>query len=274
MPDAPEQSFISHLEALRNALLHCVAAAALLYPVGYWLTSYCIDALIRWSCPPELGALSFFSPMEVFIARLKLALILALALGYPYCAWQIWRFLLPALYEKERRALKWGIVFSSVLFLAGVAFCAGVILPMVMRFAAGFATPELKPVLGLSNFLNLAGWLMLAFGLMFQFPLFVLLLVKFGVVQASTLRRQRPYIIVLILILAAVLTPPDVISQLLLAIPTWLLFELGLLLAGRRQTAAEPEIPDKPAADAGDGDGNMADFYRREARRKSTPPET
>ena len=127
------------------------------------------------------------------------------------------------------------IFFSSVLFAGGIAFCIGLILPMLMRFSGGFATPELQPVLGLANFLNLAGWLMLAFGVMFQSPIAVLLAVRFGVISAETIRRKRPYVMTGILIAAAILTPPDIVSQVMLAVPTWLLFELGLILAGKME---------------------------------------
>ena len=169
--------------------------------------------------------------MEVFWVQLKLALILALVMAYPWNLLQVWRFLLPALYREERKAFGWWSLFASVLFFGGVAFCAGVILPMLMNFSGGFATPELQPILGLANFLNLAGWLMLAFGVMFQAPIVVLLAVRFGVISAESLRKKRAYIMTAILIVAAILTPPDIVSQVMLAVPTWLLFELGLFLA-------------------------------------------
>ncbi len=113
---------------------------------------------------------------------------------------------------------------------------------MLMNFSGGFATPELQPILGLANFLNLAGWPMLAFGVMFQAPIVVLLAVRFGVISTESLKKKRPYIMTALLILAAILTPPDVISQIMLAVPTWLLFELGLLLAKRIEKQTQEEI--------------------------------
>ena len=120
-------------------------------------------------------------------------------------------------------------------------FCGALILPMLMNFSGGFATPELQPILGLANFLNLAGWLMLAFGVMFQAPIVVLLAVRFGVISAESLRKKRAYIMTAILIVAAILTPPDIVSQVALAIPTWLLFELGLFLAKQMKQRGEEE---------------------------------
>ena len=167
--------------------------------------------------------------------RLKFALILALILAWPWNMRQLWNFLLPALYPRERKALAGWLLGSTLLFFGGAAFCIGLILPMLMKFSGGFATPELQPVLGLANFLSLAGWLILAFGVMFQTPAAVLLAVRFGLVSSGRLASLRPYLLTGILILAAILTPPDVLSQLLLALPTWLLFEIGLLAARRME---------------------------------------
>lgn len=109
---------------------------------------------------------------------------------------------------------------------------------MLMKFSGGFATPELQPMLGLANFLELAGWLMLSFGVMFQAPLLVLLAVRFGLISTEALRRKRPWVMTVILIAAAILTPPDVVSQVMLALPTWLLFEAGLFFARRLEKRA------------------------------------
>lgn len=228
----PESTLIAHLEALRKMLISCLTATALLYPAAYFLSSDLIDFLVRWSFPGSgETTLYYFAPMEVFWVQLKLGLILALILAYPWNLLQIWRFLLPALYQEEQKLLGFWIVVSTLLFFAGMAFCVGLILPMLMKFSLGFATPELQPMLGLSSFLHLAGWMMLAFGIMFQSPILVLSAVRFGFLSTAYLREKRPYVMTVILIVAAVLTPPDVVSQLALAIPTWLLFELGLFFA-------------------------------------------
>ena len=228
-----EATFVDHLTALRSTLISCVIATALLYPICFYLSPYVIDILVRWSLPESMGALHYFSPMEVFVVQLKMAFALSLALAFPWNVYQFWRFLLPALHRQERRLLGGWIVASTVLFFGGIAFCIGFIIPLLMSFSASFATPELRPILGLSQFLQLIGWLSLAFGVMFQAPVIVLFLVRFGILSADALRQKRPYVIVAIFIVSALLTPPDVLSLIVLAVPSWLLFELGLLFAKR-----------------------------------------
>ena len=238
MMNEKQSTLIDHLEALRRTLLGILLVTALLFPMAYWASPYIISALVRWSFPPEFRELHYFSPMEVFMVRLKLAFVVALGAGYPVNALLIWRFLLPALYRHEKRALRFWLVGSAVLFYGGVAFCIWSILPLLMRFAFGFSGENITPMFGVANFVSLSGWMMLAFGVMFQAPVVVMLAVKFGLVSAESLARKRPYVVVGILILAAILTPPDVISQLVLGIPTWLLFELGLFLARRIEKSA------------------------------------
>ncbi len=226
-----DEPLAAHLEALRSTLIACIVAIVLLCPFSYWASPYVIDYLIRHCIPENVGNLHYFAPMEVFWTQLNLSLILALLLSYPWNIFQVWKFLLPALYKEEAKALKIWLFSSSILFAGGVAFCIYFILPILMGFSGSFSTEGIKPIIGLQNFLSLAGWLMLAFGLMFQAPIVVLLAVRFGLTTSASLREKRPYAIVAILFFAALLTPPDVVSQVLLAVPTWLLFELGLVLA-------------------------------------------
>ncbi len=233
------QTLAGHLEALRGTLLRMLAALALAYVPCYFASELVIDWLIRWSLPETMGGMHFFSPMEVFLVRLKTAFVLALAVTYPWNLLQFWRFCRPAMYEHERRALRWWVLFASALFFGGVAFCAVGILPLVMRFAASFATEQMRPLLGVAGYIELTGWLSLAFGLMFQAPVLVVLAVRLGFLSCERMRAFRPYIIVGIFLLAALLTPPDIVSQIVLGVPTWLLFELGLWLAERTTPAEE-----------------------------------
>ena len=226
-----EQKLIDHLGALRKMLIHCIVAVTCFFPVGFLFAPHAINALVSWSFPDGLGKLNYFAPMEVLVIQLKFGALLAIVMSFPYIMRRIWEFLLPALYENEKRILQALIFASTLLFLSGVAFCVLLILPVVMKFSAGFSTPNIQPMLGIGNFLNLCAMLALAFGIMFQVPLVVIIAVKMRLVSVEMLKNARPYIVVGILILAGIFSPPDIISQLTLAVPTYLLFEVGLVVA-------------------------------------------
>ena len=231
MAENEQDKLTYHLSELRKTILSIVVCVAVLFPIGYFLAPYCIDWLVRWSFPIDNAQLNFFSPMEVFILNLKIGFVIALVLGFPYIIYKIWQFLLPALYDKEKKFVKTAVFCSTFLFILGAAICVGFVLPLVIRFSMSFATEQIRPILGISNFVVLSGWLMLAFGLMFQFPIAIYFLVRFDIISLESLKNKRPYVVVILLFLAALLTPPDVVSQILLFIPTYLLFELGLFFA-------------------------------------------
>ena len=235
----PEASLISHLEALRQTLLTCLTATALCYPAGYMMAPEAIDLLLNWCFPGNGGNLYYFSPLEVFWVHLRTGFFLAIMLACPYILFQIWRFVLPALYRHEKKPVLFWSILSVSLFLSGMAFSILAVLPLVTQFAISFSTSHIHAMIGLENFLYLAGMMMLACGIMFQMPVIVFILIRSGLVSRQTLAGKRPFIMTGILIAAAVLTPPDVLSQLLLAVPSWLLFELGLFLASETEPAIQ-----------------------------------
>lgn len=228
-----DESLIAHLEALRSMLLKSILALCIgLIPV-FLLTPYFMDALIKIMIRDNDVVLNYFSPMEVFILQIKTAVVLDILVCFPYIARQVWNFVLPGLYDNERRFIKSIVFTSSVLFIIGVLFCLFFILPMLINFGISFATDNIKAVFGISNIVTLALWLSVVFGLMFQFPLITYSLIRADIVSYETVKDKRPYIFVGILIIAALLTPPDVVSQLMLATPTYLLFEAGLYFSRR-----------------------------------------
>lgn len=269
-----ETGFAEHLDALRSALGRILLAVAVVFPFGCWYADRVLKALIRYALPESMGGLHYFTPMEAFTVELKLGLFLALAATFPWNFWQLWRFVAPGLYAHERRAVwKW-LGAGTVLFLAGAGFAILGIFPMVMKFSASFGGDGLQPMLGIGGFVSLAGYMALAFGVMFQFPLLILILTRAGLVSVETLRRGRPIVLIAILVLAAVLTPPDLLSQILLAAPTYLLFEIALWIAARRPGAAIPpasadRAPDQAAA-AVDGPDAAEQFYRDEQKRNAS----
>ncbi|MDO4162426.1 MAG: twin-arginine translocase subunit TatC [Pseudomonadota bacterium] len=228
---AEEESFLTHLEALRTMLLKSLLALALGIIPLFFVAPYCLDTLIRYIIGDNQVTLNYFMPMEVFLLQIKTALVLDLLICFPYIARQVWLFLLPALYENERRFIKSIVLISSSLFIIGVLFCLFFILPMLVNFGLSFSTPEIKAVWGISGIMNLALWLSVVFGLMFQFPLITYSLIRSRIVSYDAVKNKRPYIFTGILIITGILTPPDIASQLMLTIPTYLLFEAGLWAA-------------------------------------------
>lgn len=231
MVDNKDESLISHLEALRETLLKCLISLCIVIPFTLWLSPYALNFLVKVIAGSDKVSFNFFSPMEVFMLQLKAALLLDVIVCFPYMAKKIWDFILPALYDNEKKFIKTVVLASTFLFLLGACFCIFVIMPIVVKFGLSFAGENITPVFGLSNIINLTLVMAASFGAMFQMPLITIALVKSGVISYESLSDKRPYVIVIILILAAIFTPPDVISQLMLGTPTYLLFEAGLLLA-------------------------------------------
>lgn len=234
-----DENLIAHLEALRSMLVRCLTAMALVLPPMFLIAPYFLDWLIRTIIAEAPVTLNFFSPAEVFILQIKLAVVLDLAVCFPYLARQIWNFVLPALYDNERRFIRSVVLTSSLLFCIGVVFCTFLILPMIIKFGVSFATEDIKAVFGISNVIGLSLWLAAAFGIMFQFPLVTYSLIRSGIASYDAVKSKRRYIFVAILIISGILTPPDIVSQLMLTLPTYGLFEGGLYFARRIKRPSE-----------------------------------
>ena len=226
-----ESSLITHLEALRRVMLRSLGALAIGIVPLFLVSPYVLDWFCKQIAMQSEITLHYFSPMEVFLLQLKISALLDCVLFSPYIAWNVWQFVLPALYDNEKKFIRSMVAPTSFLFVAGVAFCLIVCFPLVVRFGMSFAGETLQPIFGVSNLVSLSLWLSLAFGCMFQFPLVTYALIRGGVVDYKTVCNKRPYVVVAILVFAALLTPPDIISQLMLGLPTYLLFEMGLLAA-------------------------------------------
>ena len=230
------ETLISHLEALRKTLIECFVALGVVLPFLFIFSPKLLNCFIKVLINNKGITFNYFSPVEVFLLQIKLAFVLDLAICFPYILKKIWDFLVPALYENEKKFIKSIVLSSSILFILGMAFCFFVILPLIINFGLNFSNAEIKPVFNISNIVNLSLWLMTAFGLMFQMPLVVRALIQFDILSYNSIASKRAYVVVILLIIAAILTPPDIISQIMLFIPTYLLFELGLLFSKRKNT--------------------------------------
>lgn len=230
-----DESLISHLEALRSALLKCFTAIAIVLPFMFYISPKALDFLTKLLIGNNNITLNYFSPMEVFILQIKLALLLDVVICFPYIAKNLWDFLLPALYENEVKFIKSIVVTSALLFVFGVTFCLFLILPLIINFGVSFGGNNIQAVFGISNVMNLALGLALVFGLMFQVPLVTNMLIRWNIVSYEDISSKRPYVVTGLLVASALLTPPDIVSQIFLFGPTYLLFELGLLFSKKEK---------------------------------------
>ena len=228
-----EESLISHLEALRSTLIKCFVSVGIVLPVAFYFSPRILQYFIKILISDNKITLNYFAPMEVFILQIKLAILLSVIVTFPYIVKQLWNFILPALYEHERKFVRNSVVLSSLLFISGVAFCLFMILPLIINFGMSFAGNNINAMFGVSNIVNLALWMCFTFGLMFQIPLIVNMLIKWNILSYEAVSSKRPYIVTFLLIAAALLTPPDIVSQILLFAPTYILFELSLLFSKR-----------------------------------------
>ena len=269
-----EATLISHLEALRRALLRSIIALAIGIVPLFLVSPYVLDLFCKQIALQGGVTLHYFSPMEVFLLQLKISALLDCVLFSPYIAWNMWQFVLPALYNNEKRFIRSIVAMTSGLFIAGVAFCLVVCFPLIVQFGMSFASTTLQPVFGVSNLVTLALWLSLAFGCMFQFPLVTFTLIRAGIVNYETVCNKRPYVVVAILVLAALLTPPDIVSQLLLGLPTYLLFETGLLAARHYKGRALKEFHPENAPNIAPRDSTATTPESETAKTTATKAET
>ncbi len=236
-PEDKDKSLIEHLEELRKTLISCFLSVAAALPFAFYFSPKILDLIINTFLKDK--ELYYFAPMEVFLIQLKLSFLVSLAVCFPFIAKQLWNYLLPALYDNEKKFIKIMVLSSSFLFISGVSFCLIVIFPLIINFALNFAQNNVIAMFGVANTVNLALNLAFVFGLMFQIPLITNLLIHWGILSYETVSSKRRYVIVLLLICSALLTPPDIISQILLFIPTYALFELGLIFSRKTEKSEE-----------------------------------
>lgn len=230
---AQEDTFISHLVELRDRLLRAVVAVVVVFVcLMPWAGDiYDILAHPMMQALPEGTRMIATGVVTPFFVPMKVTLMVAFVIALPFVLYQAWCFIAPGLYSHEKRLGLPLIVGSTVLFLAGMAFCYFFVFGTVFAFIAKFAPKSITPAPDIEQYLSFVMSMFLAFGITFEVPVIVIVLTKLGIVDVSKLKEARPYVIVGAFVVAAVVTPPDVVSQLMLAIPMCLLYELGIFLA-------------------------------------------
>jgi sec-independent protein translocase protein TatC len=247
MSDAQE-SFISHLIELRQRLVRAVVAV-LIFFIALFLwpgpgAIYDILAAPLMSVMPPNSKMIATGVITPFMVPMKVTALVAFMLALPYVLYQAWAFVAPGLYENEKKLAVPLIVGSTVLFLCGVAFCYFIVFGTVFSFIQGFAPASISPMPDIEAYFSFVITMFLAFGITFEIPIVQIVLVRIGLVSVEKLKEARPYVIVGAFVIAAVVTPPDVLSQFMLAVPMCLLYEVGLFLSrfvGTRKEEAKEE---------------------------------
>jgi len=228
------ESFIAHLIELRTRLLHSIVALLLVFLCLFpWASNlYALLAQPLLAKLPKGGQMIATDVTTPFFVPLKVALMTSLMIALPYILYQIWRFIAPGLYAHEKRLVVPLIAASTVLFYCGMAFAYFAVFPIVFGFITASAPQGVAVMTDIDKYLSFVLTMFVAFGVTFQVPVAVVVLVRMGMVTTAKLREIRPYVIVGAFIVGAIFTPPDVVSQFMLAMPLWLLYEAGIVVAG------------------------------------------
>ena len=241
-----QDTFLSHLVELRDRLIKAIGAVLVVFACLMPWAGKVYDILAK----PMIDTLPAGTKMIAtgvitpFMVPIKVTLLAAFILSLPIVLYQVWRFVAPGLYAHEKKFALPLVVGTTFLFLAGVAFCYFFVFNTVFKFIAEFAPASITPAPDIEQYLSFVMTMFIAFGITFEVPVVVILLAKFGMVSQEKLIEARPYVIVGAFVIAAVVTPPDVVSQFMLAMPMWLLYELGVVLARFIVRPAAAAVPD------------------------------
>ena len=247
-----QESFISHLIELRNRLLRAILSVVIVFlGLFHWANQlYSLLARPLLRALPKGGQLIATEVTAPFFVPLKVTMMAAFLIALPYILYQIWAFIAPGLYSHEKRLGVPLIIASVILFFCGMSFAYFLVFPIVFGFITGVAPVGVAVMTDISKYLDFVMTMFLAFGITFEVPVVVVLLVKAGLVSVAKLREVRPYVIVGAFIVGAIFTPPDVVSQTMLALPLWLLYEAGIIVASLVSRPAPAEDEYRPLTEA------------------------
>jgi sec-independent protein translocase protein TatC len=245
MIEEEKQPFLSHLEELRKRLITCAIAVGIGFVVSYIFAERLFQILVRplTRVMPEGDRLIFTNLPEMFLTYLKTAFICGILLTAPVIFYQLWLFIAPGLYQQEKKYAIPFVVFSTILFVGGALFGYFVVFPFGFKFFLGFANEYIQALPSVKQYFSFSIKLLFAFGIVFELPVVAFFLSKMGIVTPEFLKKKRKYALLLTFVMAAILTPPDVITQLMMAGPLILLYEIGILVArmARRKKEKEEE---------------------------------
>jgi sec-independent protein translocase protein TatC len=231
MNEEGKLSFTGHLDELRKRLITCFIAIGIGFVASYAFKDKLFSILVNpLVSVMEAGDTLIFTGLpEAFFTYLKVALLSGIMLAAPVIIYQFWMFVTPGLYKKERRILIPIVILSSVFFIGGSLFGYFIVFPWGFKFFLGFATETIRPLPSMKEYLSFSAKLLLAFGLVFELPLVLTFLARIGIVSVDFLKKNRKYALLLFFAGAAILTPPDVVTQVMMALPLMVLYEISII---------------------------------------------
>ena len=240
----PTDNFISHLIELRDRLLRIVIGFIVVFIAFFPFANkiYALLAAPLLSKLPAGGQMIATAVTTPFFVPMKVAMMAAFIVSLPHTLYQVWAFVAPGLYAHEKKFMIPMIVASSLLFLMGMTFAYFLVFPVVFGFIVGSAPVGVAVMTDIGNYLDFVITLFFAFGIAFEIPIAVVMAVRFGWVTTQMLKEARGYVIVGAFVIGAIFTPPDIISQFMLAVPMWMLYELGIIVAKFTKQTPEPKI--------------------------------
>jgi len=254
-PQEEKMPFTSHLEELRTRLMRSAVAVGIVFVACYLVKERLFELLTLplTVAMPDNSSMIFTSLPEAFFTYLKISFFAAIFLSCPYLLYQLWKFISPGLYEQERKYVVPFVIFSTIFFLGGALFAYYVVFPFGFKFFLAFGTESIRPMLTLKEYLSFSLKLLLAFGVIFELPIFMFFLAKAGLVNSKVLKQKRKYAILLVFVTAALFTPPDVVTQILMAGPLMLLYEISVWVV----RAGEKKAAKKNAEDIEETESNI-----------------
>lgn len=223
-----ELTLVGHLAELRRRIIISGLALIIFSFVGYYFAEPIAKDIV--SRAPDMDFV-FISPSELMLSYIRIAIFCGFVIGAPIILSQIWLFISPGLENNQKRYILVSLLLGGGFFVIGTIFAYTMVLPVIFKFFAGFQMPEIKATISFSNYLNFIISILLAFGVVFELPIIMFLLTRFGLFKAEFFVKNRKYMILVIFVVAAILTPPDVVSQTLLALPMLGLYEVGIILS-------------------------------------------
>ena len=239
-----KKPLMGHLEELRKRLIASAVGVGVCFAVTYAFSEKLFTLLAQplKTHLPEGDRLVFTNLPEMFFVYIKTALVSALLMAAPFIFYQVWMFVAPGLYRNEKRYVFPFVFFSTILFVGGALFGYFIVFPFGFRFFLGFANEYIQALPSVKQYFSLSIKLLLGFGLIFELPIVAFFLGRMGVISAELMRNQRKYAILLLFVVSAILTPPDVITQFMMAGPLWVLFEISVIIvqvAGKKKDLQE-----------------------------------